>query len=86
MKAIREQIIDIIYGIATGTERIRLILTPLVGLIFFSIVLFLIFISFFSGWVLGISTICFHAFEHSNFRAFFDDRLFSMAVVGREIP
>ena len=47
MKAIREQIIDIIYRIATGTERIRLILTPLVGLIFFSIVLFLIFISFF---------------------------------------
>ena len=47
MKLIREQIIDIIYRIATGTERIRLILTPLVGLIFFSIVLFLIFISFF---------------------------------------
>jgi len=85
MKAIHEQIIDIIYRIATGTERIRFILTPLVGLIFFSIVLFLIFISFFSGWVLGIPRFVSMPLSIAISVPFFDDRL-SMAVVGREIP
>jgi protein-S-isoprenylcysteine O-methyltransferase Ste14 len=47
MKTIREQIINLIYSVVTGTKRIRLILTPLVGFIFFCIVLLLIVTSFF---------------------------------------
>jgi protein-S-isoprenylcysteine O-methyltransferase Ste14 len=46
MKSIREQIIDLIYKVATGTKSIRLILTPLVGFIFFCIVLLLMYTSF----------------------------------------
>jgi len=47
MTTLREGIINLIYKIATGTKRIRVILTPLVGFIFFCIVLLLIFVSFF---------------------------------------
>lgn len=47
MKAIRQQIINFVYGVATGTKRIRLLLTPLFALIFSSIVLLLIFASFY---------------------------------------
>jgi len=47
MKALREWIINRIYKIATGTKRIRVILTPLVGFIFFCVVLLLILASFF---------------------------------------
>jgi protein-S-isoprenylcysteine O-methyltransferase Ste14 len=47
MKALREWIINFIYKSATGTKRIRVILTPLVGFIFFCIVLLLILASFF---------------------------------------
>jgi protein-S-isoprenylcysteine O-methyltransferase Ste14 len=46
MKAFREWIINLIYNVATGAKKIRLILTPLVGFIFFCIVLLLIFASF----------------------------------------
>jgi hypothetical protein len=49
MKALREWIINFIYKSATGTKRIRVILTPLVGFIFFCIVLLLILASFF--WI-----------------------------------
>lgn len=55
MKSIREQIINLIYRVATGTKKIRLILTPLVGLIFFSIVLLLIFSSFFLDTYWGLT-------------------------------
>ena len=48
MKEFREWIINLIYKGATGTKRIRMILTPLVGFIFFCIVLLLILISFYS--------------------------------------
>ena len=47
MKAFREWIINLVYNVATGTKRIRLILTPLVGFIFLCIVLLLIFTSFY---------------------------------------
>jgi protein-S-isoprenylcysteine O-methyltransferase Ste14 len=46
MKELFEWIINLIYKAATGTKRIRMILTPLVGFIFFCIVLLLILISF----------------------------------------
>ncbi|PKN51310.1 MAG: hypothetical protein CVU55_12825 [Deltaproteobacteria bacterium HGW-Deltaproteobacteria-13] len=47
MKALREWIINLIYKGATNTKKIRMLLTPLVGSIFFCIVLLLIFTSFF---------------------------------------
>ncbi|KQC09290.1 MAG: hypothetical protein APR62_02750 [Smithella sp. SDB] len=47
MKALREWIIALIYKGATSTKRTRTLLTPLVGLIFFCIVLFLIIVSFY---------------------------------------
>lgn len=46
MKELFEWIINLVYKAATGTKRIRIILTPLFGFIFFCIVLFLILISF----------------------------------------
>jgi protein-S-isoprenylcysteine O-methyltransferase Ste14 len=46
METLRERIINLIYKRATGSKRIRAILTPLVGSIFFCIVLLLIFTSF----------------------------------------
>ena len=46
MTTLRERIINLIYKTATGAKRIRMILTPLVGAIFFCIVLFLILASF----------------------------------------
>ena len=55
MKAFREQIINLIYKVATGTKRIRMLLTPLVGSIFFCIVLLLIFTSFFLDRFWGLS-------------------------------
>jgi protein-S-isoprenylcysteine O-methyltransferase Ste14 len=54
MKTFQEWVINFIYRIATGTKRIRLILTPLVGLVFFCIVLLLIFTSFFLDRFLGL--------------------------------
>ena len=54
MKEFREWIINLIYNVATGTKRIRRILTPLVGFIFFCIVLLLIFSSFFLDRLLGL--------------------------------
>jgi len=47
MKAFREQIINFIYKVVTGTKRMRLILTPLFASIFFCIVLLLILTSFY---------------------------------------
>jgi protein-S-isoprenylcysteine O-methyltransferase Ste14 len=55
MKAFREQIINLIYKVATGTKRVRMLLTPLVGSIFFCIVLLLIFTSFFLDRFFGLS-------------------------------
>ncbi len=54
MKSFREWIINLIYKAVTGTKRLRLILTPLVGFIFFCIVLFLIFTSFCLDLFFGI--------------------------------
>jgi protein-S-isoprenylcysteine O-methyltransferase Ste14 len=54
MKSIREQIINFIYQAATGTKRNRRILTPLFGLIFFSIVSLLIVASFFMDRFWGL--------------------------------
>lgn len=53
MKALREWIINLIYKCTTSTERIRMILTPLVGFIFLCIVLSLIFFSFFLDQFFG---------------------------------
>ena len=47
MKIFREQIINFIYKVVTGTKRMRLLLTPLFASIFFCIVLLLIFTSFY---------------------------------------
>ena len=47
MKAFRESIINIIYMGATSTKKIRILLTPLVGFIFFCIISLLILGSFF---------------------------------------
>jgi protein-S-isoprenylcysteine O-methyltransferase Ste14 len=55
MNTFRERIINLIYEIVTGTKRIRMILTPLVGAIFFCIVLFLIFASFFLDRFFGFA-------------------------------
>ena len=46
MKVFREQIINFIYKVVTGTKRMRLLLTTLFASIFFCIVLLLIFTSF----------------------------------------
>jgi len=54
MKEFREWIINLVYKIATGTGRIRIILTPLVGFIFFCIVLLLIFTSFYLDRFFGL--------------------------------
>ena len=54
MKKFREWIINLVYKIATGTRRIRIILTPLVGFIFFCIVLLLIFTSFYLDRFFGL--------------------------------
>jgi len=50
---LREWIINLIYKAATGTKRIRMILTPLVGFIFSCIVLSLIVFSFFLDQFFG---------------------------------
>jgi protein-S-isoprenylcysteine O-methyltransferase Ste14 len=54
MKAFQEWIINLIYRVATSAKGIRLILTPLVGFIFFFIVLLLIFTSFFLDSYFGL--------------------------------
>lgn len=55
MKALQEWIINLIYKGATSTPKSRKLLTPLVGFIFFCVVLFLIFVSFFLDRFLGLS-------------------------------
>jgi protein-S-isoprenylcysteine O-methyltransferase Ste14 len=57
MNAFRERIINLIYTVATGTKRVRVLLTPIVGLVFFCVVLFLIIISFFLDRVFGFSAL-----------------------------
>ena len=54
MNAFQERIINLIYKVATGTKRLRLMLTPLVGLVFFCIVLLLIISSFFLDRFFGL--------------------------------
>ncbi len=54
MKEFREWIINLIYKGATGKKRIRMILTPLVGFIFFCIVLFLVLLSFYLDHLWGV--------------------------------
>jgi len=54
MKTLQELIINLIYKAATGTKRIRMILTPLVGFIFSCIVLSLIVFSFFLDQFFGL--------------------------------
>ncbi len=54
MKEFREWIINLVYKVATGTKRIRIILTPLVGFIFFGIVLLLIFTSLYLDRLFGL--------------------------------
>ncbi|MGB5218051.1 MAG: isoprenylcysteine carboxylmethyltransferase family protein [Smithella sp.] len=53
MQAIRELIINQIYKVVTGSKRIRMLLTPLLGFIFSSIVLFLIIASFYADRYFG---------------------------------
>jgi len=53
MNVLRERVINFIYKIATGAKRIRMILTPLFGFIFFCIVFLLICTSFFLDRFLG---------------------------------
>jgi protein-S-isoprenylcysteine O-methyltransferase Ste14 len=55
MKAFRESIINIIYNRATGAKRIRILLTPLLGFIFFGIVFLLILASFFLDRFFGFA-------------------------------
>jgi protein-S-isoprenylcysteine O-methyltransferase Ste14 len=55
MKALRESIINIIYEGATSTKRIRILLTPLVGFIFFCIISLLILVSFFLDRFFGFA-------------------------------
>ncbi|HUN53627.1 MAG TPA: isoprenylcysteine carboxylmethyltransferase family protein [Smithella sp.] len=55
MPSFRESIINIIYKGATGTKRIRILLTPLLGFIFFGIVFLLICASFFLDRFFGFS-------------------------------
>lgn len=54
MKEFREWIVNLVYKVATGTRRIRIILTPLVGFIFFCIVLLLILASFYLDRFFGL--------------------------------
>jgi protein-S-isoprenylcysteine O-methyltransferase Ste14 len=54
MKEFREGIINFVYEAATGTKRMRGLLTPLFGSIFFCIVLLLIVISFYLDRFLGL--------------------------------
>ena len=53
-KEFLEWIINLIYKTATGTQRIRMMLTPLVGFIFFCIVLFLVLLSFYLDQLWGV--------------------------------
>jgi protein-S-isoprenylcysteine O-methyltransferase Ste14 len=55
MNAFRARIINFIYRCATGSIRIRTILTPVFGAIFFCIVLFLILASFFLDKFFGFT-------------------------------
>jgi protein-S-isoprenylcysteine O-methyltransferase Ste14 len=55
MNAFRERIINLIYKCATGTKRVRMLLAPVVGLIFFCMVLFLILASFFLDRFFGFA-------------------------------
>ena len=55
MKAFRESIINIIYKGATSGKRIRMLLTPLVGFIFFCIISLLILASFFLDRFFGFA-------------------------------
>ena len=54
MKEFREWTVNLIYKVATGTRRIRIILTPLVGFIFFCFVLLLILTSFYLDRFFGL--------------------------------
>lgn len=54
MKKFFEWIINLIYKGATGTKRIRMILTPVGGFIFFCIVLLLMSISFYLDHLWGL--------------------------------
>jgi len=54
MRVFQEQIINFIYRIVTGSKRIRMILTPLVGFFFLCIVLLLTASSFFLDRFLGL--------------------------------
>jgi protein-S-isoprenylcysteine O-methyltransferase Ste14 len=54
MKAFREQIVNFIYKVVTGTKRFRLLLTPLLGSIFFCMVLLLIVTSFYLDRYFGL--------------------------------
>jgi protein-S-isoprenylcysteine O-methyltransferase Ste14 len=54
METLRERIINLIYKRATGAKRIRMILTPLFGSIFFCIVLLLIVTSFYFDRFFGL--------------------------------
>ena len=53
MKSFQESIVTFIYKVATGTKRMRMLLTPLFGFIFFFIVLLLIISSFYMDRYFG---------------------------------
>ncbi len=54
MKKLIEGVVNFIYGIATGTKRARLFLTPLFGCVFSGVVLLLIFLSLYLDHFLGL--------------------------------
>jgi len=54
MKKFFEGVVNFIYGIVTGTKRVRLFLTPLFGFVFSCIVLLLIFLSLYLDYFLGL--------------------------------
>lgn len=55
MEAIRKWIINQIYKVVTGSRRMRMLMTPLLGFIFFSIVLSLILSSFYLDRYFGFA-------------------------------
>ena len=85
MKAFREQIINFIYKVVTGTKRMRLLLTPAICLYFFLHRIAVDIYLFLSGPFFWIARIYFKTFQHSCFPALFDYRCPLMVVVRGEI-
>lgn len=84
MKKFFEWIINLIYKGATGTKRIRMILTPVGGFIFFCIVLLLMSISFYLDHLWGLPAFISKPFSIAVSIPFFDSGcLFVVMVHGK---